>query len=92
MIELHSLLNNFTKFFTFCLLSFTIIFFPVVRVITVSGVSSTISNRCGFRRTFTPFSFVTSIIPNAPFHFAAYSYKNVGGRPLPPAKGHYSIF
>ena len=56
-----SFLYNFTKFFTSCLLSFTIIFRPVVKEITVSGVSCTNSIKSGFINTFWSFSFVTSI-------------------------------
>lgn len=57
-----SFLYDFTKFFISCLLSFTIIFLPVVRLMTVSGVSSTISIRLGLISTFCPFNFVISII------------------------------
>ena len=62
-----SFLYDFTKFFISCLLSFTIIFFPVVRVITVSGVSSITSKRLGFTRIFAPLIFVTSITPFSSF-------------------------
>ncbi len=61
-----SFLYNITRFFISCLLSFTIIFFPVVSVNTVSGVSSTSSIRSGFTSTLTPLIFVTSIIPFSP--------------------------
>ena len=57
-----SFLYDNTKFLTSCLLSFTIIFLPVVKVNTVSGVSSTISNKWGFTKILMPLIFVTSII------------------------------
>ena len=56
-----SFLYDFTKLFMSCLLSFTIIFLPVVNVMTVSGVSSTISIKWALIKIFTPFNFVTSI-------------------------------
>ena len=61
-----SFLYNITRFFISCLLSFTIIFFPVVSVNTVSGVSSTSSIRSGFTNTLTPLIFVTSIMLSSP--------------------------
>ena len=61
-----SFLYNSTRFFISCLLSFTIIFFPVVSVTTVSGVSSTSSIRSGFTNTLTPLIFVTSITLSSP--------------------------
>ena len=61
-----SFLYNITRFFISCLLSFTIIFFPVVSVNTVSGVSSTSSIRSGFTNTLTPLIFVTSITLSSP--------------------------
>ena len=61
-----SFLYNITRFFISCLLSFTIIFFPVVSVSTVSGVSSTNSIRSGFTNTLTPLIFVTSIMLPSP--------------------------
>ena len=61
-----SFLYNITRFFISCLLSFTIIFFPVVSVNTVSGVSSTSSIRSGFTNTLTPLIFVTSTMLSSP--------------------------
>ena len=52
-----------TKFFTSCLLSFTINLRPVVRVITVSGVESTTSINSGFSPNTVPLSLVNSIMP-----------------------------
>ena len=56
-----SFLSDFTRFFISCLLSFIIIFLPVVKNTTVSGVSSTTSIKSGFTSTFVPLILVTSI-------------------------------
>ena len=63
-----SFLYDFTKFFTSCLLSFTIIFFPVTKEITVSGVSSTTSINWSFTRILVPFNLVNSIMFPPLFH------------------------
>ena len=73
-IELHSLLYDFTRFFIICLLSFTIIFFPVVKVTTVSGVSSTTSINSQFMVISFPFNHDTLLDPNILFH-SFYSQK-----------------
>lgn len=57
-----SFLYNITRFLTSCLLSFTITLFPDVKVITVSGDSSTFSIKSALMISFVSFNLVTSII------------------------------